>query len=175
MKLLLDPHALLWWWTDDPKLSPAARQAIADENNEIQVSAASAWEIATKYRLGKLPHAPQARDRFNELVAADGFEYLPISCLHSLKAGTYPSEHRVHLTVCWPLRPNWNKRCWSRSIRFLRDFSVGYCGHWGARHLGISFLSRERKEGRPDPVGSVHGFCLLPDFVLPNNLGWTPN
>lgn len=60
----------------------------------MQVSAASAWEIATKYRLGKLPHAAQALDRFNELVAADGFEHLPISYLHSLKAGTYSSEHR---------------------------------------------------------------------------------
>lgn len=94
MKLLLDTHALLWWWTDDPKLSPAARQAIADDGNQVLVSAASAWEIATKHRLGKLPHAAQALDRYNELVTADGFTHLPISYLHSLKAGTYSSEHR---------------------------------------------------------------------------------
>ncbi len=94
MKLLLDTHALLWWWTDDPKLSPAARQAITDDGNQVLVSAVSAWEIATKYRLGKLPHAAQALDRFNELVTADGFAHLPISYLHSLKAGTYSSEHR---------------------------------------------------------------------------------
>ncbi len=94
MKLLLDTHALLWWWTDDPKLSPAARQAIADDGNQVLVGAASAWEIATKYRLGKLPHAAQALDRYNELVTADGFAHLPISYLHSLKAGTYSSEHR---------------------------------------------------------------------------------
>jgi PIN domain nuclease of toxin-antitoxin system len=94
LKLLLDTHALLWWWTDDPKLSLAARQAITDDGNQVLVSAASAWEIATKYRLGKLPHAAQALDRFNELVTADGFAHLPISYLHSLKAGTYSSEHR---------------------------------------------------------------------------------
>ena len=94
MKLLLDTHAMLWWWTDDPRLSGTSRQAIADEGNQVLVSAASAWEIATKFRLGKLLHAAQALDRFNELVAADGFEHLPISYLHSLKAGGYSNEHR---------------------------------------------------------------------------------
>ena len=94
MKLLLDTHALLWWWTDDPKLSDMSRQAISDEGNLVLVSAASAWEIATKHRLGKLPHAGQALDRFNELVAADGFEHQPISYLHCLKAGAYSNEHR---------------------------------------------------------------------------------
>lgn len=58
------------------------------------VSAASAWEIATKHRLGKLPHASQALERFNELVVADGFEHLPVNYLHSLKAGAYSNEHR---------------------------------------------------------------------------------
>jgi len=45
MRLLLDTHALLWWWTDDPRLSATARAAIADESNEVFVSAASAWEV----------------------------------------------------------------------------------------------------------------------------------
>jgi PIN domain nuclease of toxin-antitoxin system len=94
LKLLLDTHALLWWWTDDPKLSSPSRQAIADEENQVLVSAASAWEIATKHRLGKLPHASQALERFNELVVADGFEHLPVNYLHSLKAGAYSNEHR---------------------------------------------------------------------------------
>ena len=76
MKYLLDTHALLWWFTDDPRLSATAREAIADENNEIFVSAASAWEIATTQRLGKLPDVPDALTRFGELVAADGFQHL---------------------------------------------------------------------------------------------------
>ena len=53
MTLRLDTHALLWWWTNDLRLSATARAAIADETNDIWVSAASAWEIATQHRLGK--------------------------------------------------------------------------------------------------------------------------
>ena len=94
MKLLLDTHAFLWWCTDDPKLSLTARNAIADEANEILVSAASAWEIATKYRLGKLQQASQAVSRFNELVAADGFTHLPITHVHALRAGSFDVDHR---------------------------------------------------------------------------------
>lgn len=55
MKVLLDTHALLWWLLDDPELSPNARACIASRENEVLASAASAWEIATKVRLGKLP------------------------------------------------------------------------------------------------------------------------
>ena len=94
MRLLLDTHALLWWWTDDPQLSESARHAVADPANAVFVSAASAWELATKHRLGKLGEAAEAFSRFDELVAADGFEHLPISYYHCLKAGAYAAEHR---------------------------------------------------------------------------------
>ena len=94
MKLLLDTHALLWWFTDDDRLAPAARQLIADTENRVYVSAASAWEIATKQRLGKLPGVPEVVSRYSELVAADGFEHLSISHLHSLRAGSYAVAHR---------------------------------------------------------------------------------
>ena len=94
MRLLLDTHALLWWQTDDDRLSDRARDAIADEANEVHVSAASAWEIATKQRLGKLDEAPDAARRFSELIAADGFLHLPISHLHGLQAGGYRVGHR---------------------------------------------------------------------------------
>jgi PIN domain nuclease of toxin-antitoxin system len=94
MKLLLDTHTLLWWWTDDPQLPDSARALIADEGNEVLVSAASAWEIATKHRLGKLPEAGDAIPRFNELVAADGFLHLPVNYLHSLRASAYAIDHR---------------------------------------------------------------------------------
>jgi PIN domain nuclease of toxin-antitoxin system len=94
MRLLLDTHALLWWFTDDAQLSATARAAIADEANEIFVSAVSAWEIATKQRIGKLALLPEASARFGELVAADGFTHLPVNHLHSLRAGSYAVEHR---------------------------------------------------------------------------------
>jgi len=93
MRLLLDTHALLWWFVDDARLSARVRALIADEANEILVSAASAWEVATKHRLGKLPLAADAYPRFEELVAADGFSYLSISCRHGLRAGSYPARH----------------------------------------------------------------------------------
>jgi PIN domain nuclease of toxin-antitoxin system len=94
MRLLLDTHALLWWFTDDGRLSDTARRAIGDEANEVFVSAASAWEIATKERLGKLDGVPDAAARFAELVAADAFVHLPVSYLHALRAGGYELPHR---------------------------------------------------------------------------------
>ncbi|MBS0555032.1 MAG: type II toxin-antitoxin system VapC family toxin, partial [Proteobacteria bacterium] len=94
MRLLLDTHALLWWWLDDPQLSANARHAIAAPGNTVLVSAATAWELATKHRLGKLGEAGEAVGRFDELVSADGFQHLPINYHHCLKAGGYAIEHR---------------------------------------------------------------------------------
>jgi PIN domain nuclease of toxin-antitoxin system len=94
VRFLLDTHALLWWFTDDPRLSPAVREAIQDTDNEVFVSAASAWEISTKQRLGKLSELPDVTTRFAELVAADGFTHLAVDSLHSLRAGGYDAAHR---------------------------------------------------------------------------------
>jgi PIN domain nuclease of toxin-antitoxin system len=94
MRLLLDTHAFLWWVTDDERLSAAARQAIANTDNEVFVSAASAWEIATKQRLGKLEGVPQIVERYGELVAADGFQHLAVDHRHALRAGGYAVDHR---------------------------------------------------------------------------------
>jgi PIN domain nuclease of toxin-antitoxin system len=92
--LLLDTHALLWWFTDDPKLSEEARRIIANETTEVLVSAASAWEISTKHRLGKLSGVPNVVSRFDELVIAKGFTHLPVTYRHSLLAGSYDATHR---------------------------------------------------------------------------------
>jgi PIN domain nuclease of toxin-antitoxin system len=94
MRILLDTHTLLWWFTDDERLSSTAREMIGEESNDVFVSAASAWEIATKQRLGKLPGVPQAAERFAELVAADGFIHLSITHLHAVRAGGYDIAHR---------------------------------------------------------------------------------
>lgn len=94
MKVLLDTHCLLWWFCDDARLSRKARDLVLNMENEVLVSAASAWEIATKYRLGKLDEAAEAVARFDELVRADGFTHLAISQAHALKAGSYASAHR---------------------------------------------------------------------------------
>ena len=76
MKLLLDTHALLWWWTDDKQLSAVARAAIADERNTVLVSAASVWEIATKYRLGKLALAATPIKQFPSLIVSGWASHL---------------------------------------------------------------------------------------------------
>lgn len=93
-ELLLDTHALLWWLAEPDRLSPAAHQAISDPGNRVHVSAASGWEIATKVRLGKLPATSELLDDLPQLLAAQGFEALPITLLHGLHAGRYSMAHR---------------------------------------------------------------------------------
>ena len=93
LRLLLDTHALVWWLAGDPRLSPAARSAIEDEANEVLVSAASAWEVATKHRLGKLAGAGPLAVDFAREVEAQGFVALPISIEYGQVAGELAGEH----------------------------------------------------------------------------------
>ena len=92
--LLLDTHALLWCWSNDPALSPSVREVVSDPETSVFVSAASAWEIATKVRLGRLPAYEGAVSRFNELVMAAAMKHLPVTYLHGLLAGRYVVEHQ---------------------------------------------------------------------------------
>ena len=94
MKALLDTHALLWWFTDDLRLSSNARAIIGNAESQIFVSAASAWEIATKHRLGKLNLIPEITEKYTELVAVNDFSHLAISHSHCLRAGNYDWAHR---------------------------------------------------------------------------------
>ncbi len=93
-KLLLDTHALVWWWTDDQRLPAAARAAIADPSAVILVSAASAWEIATKHRLGKWPDVARILETFEDLVRRSRFSGLPITLAHGTRAGSLGGTHR---------------------------------------------------------------------------------
>lgn len=93
MTLLLDTHALLWWATLDPSLSRKAKRAIAADGTEVFVSAASAWEIATKVRLGKLEWPAEA-GTVNAYVLGQGFRSLPISLAHAERAGQLPIPNR---------------------------------------------------------------------------------
>jgi len=94
LKLLLDTHALIWWLAGDDALSLPAREAIADKANEVAVSAASAMEISTKFRLGKLPGAALLAHDFEEIVAAQGFNELPIRFRHARAAGAMNIAHK---------------------------------------------------------------------------------
>lgn len=94
MRLLLDTHALLWWLDGDRRLSPKARSALADDSNTVLVSAASAWEIATKVRIGKLPGAVDVAADVAGIVRGQGFEALEITLVHAQRAGGLPGTHR---------------------------------------------------------------------------------
>jgi PIN domain nuclease of toxin-antitoxin system len=94
MKLLLDTHVLLWALLEPQKLSPELRNALEDSDNTLVVSAVCAWEIATKWRLGKLPHARSVVENYamalHRLAAVD----LPISAAIARQAGLWAVPHR---------------------------------------------------------------------------------
>lgn len=92
--MLLDTHALLWWLAGDARLSAPARAAIEGEDNPVYVSAASAWEVATKHRLGKLPRVEPLVTDFALQVARQGFLGLDISLAHAQRAGSLPGAHK---------------------------------------------------------------------------------
>jgi len=90
-KLLLDTHALIWWAISDKRLSRKVRSLIEDEQTVVFVSSASAWEIATKVRLGKLTwSSPGSVESY---CRNQGFELLSISVAHAERAGSWPQEH----------------------------------------------------------------------------------
>ena len=92
--MLLDTHALLWWLSDDESLPESVRKLIARPNNKVMISAASAWEIATKVRLGKLPVAADLAADFSGYLAREHFEGLPVSMEHAVRAGLLPGPHK---------------------------------------------------------------------------------
>ena len=94
VRLLLDTHALLWWLDGDPLLSPIARAEIGRVTNETYVSAASAWEICTKFRLGKLDKAADVARDVSACLDAEGFVGLPVTVHHGARAGSLVGPHK---------------------------------------------------------------------------------
>jgi PIN domain nuclease of toxin-antitoxin system len=94
MSYLLDTHILLWWLFDDPKLDATCRDIIRNPRNRILVSSASAWEIATKYRIGKLPEAKPLVEAYSQVLQQAQFLELPIAAAHAIRAGSLPIAHR---------------------------------------------------------------------------------
>jgi len=90
MSYLIDTHILLWWVFNDPKLNSECRNIILNPNHNIIVSSASAWEIATKYRIGKLPNAQQLVKEYLQILHQAKFVELPITTTHALRAGSLP-------------------------------------------------------------------------------------
>ncbi len=94
MRLLLDTHAFLWWVFDDARLSPSARDLIADPAAEILFSTVSAWEIAIKARTGRLDLPVDVSAFIVDQVRRNRFRVLAVELPHALRVHALPDHHR---------------------------------------------------------------------------------
>lgn len=93
MRLLLDTHALIWFALDDSSLPKHVLTKIAGAEY-VLVSAASAWEMAIKVGLGRLPAAIDLVTDFEDTLTRRGFQIIPITASHGLRAGLLPGPHK---------------------------------------------------------------------------------
>jgi PIN domain nuclease of toxin-antitoxin system len=94
VRFLLDTHTLIWWMADDRRLSKLAHDLIKQKDNTSLVSAVSAWEIATKVRLGRLPAAADLVKNFVTDVTRERMEILAVSAEHGIRAGSLLGSHQ---------------------------------------------------------------------------------
>ena len=90
----MDACTLLWWWSQPAKFSATVLAALRDPATRVWVSAASAWEVSTRHRMGKYPHGGRVIDQWLERLAQDRFQELPVSFPHALRAGGLRGDHR---------------------------------------------------------------------------------
>lgn len=93
MTVLLDTHAVLCANITPERLSARALAIVSDRSTIVLVSAASAWEIATKVRLGKLPSATVFEQEFMELTERTGYILVPIEPEIALRSGRLIGKH----------------------------------------------------------------------------------
>lgn len=91
---LLDTHAALWWWIDSPRLGENARRLIEESTARICLSVVSVWEIGIKVHSGRLTAIPSFRTEYPALLAANGFDLIPITDRHALEAAYLDAMHR---------------------------------------------------------------------------------
>lgn len=94
MSFLLDTHTFLWWIMANPSLSDPARSVIEDPDALRCVSSVSAFEIANKFRIGKLDFAREIIENFDAVLDDAGFQRLDINHSHALLAGQMPGNHK---------------------------------------------------------------------------------
>lgn len=94
MRVLIDTHALLWADIEPRRLSTKARTLLEAFSTDVFVSAASAWEIATKVRIGKLPQAAAFSAEMPRRLEMLGFRPLAVTMEHALRAGQLPGTHK---------------------------------------------------------------------------------
>jgi PIN domain nuclease of toxin-antitoxin system len=93
MKVLIDTHALVWWFTDFDRLSKRAASVITSMENTVLISAAVAWELSIKVNLGKLDAMSLVAD-LGPRLEREGFAELPITLSQAARAGLLPLHHR---------------------------------------------------------------------------------
>jgi len=94
LKVLLDTHVWLWMWGEPERLRNEARTILEDPTTELHVSAASAWEIATKSEAGRLTLTPSAETWLSDPRHLAGVTALPITFAQAIRAATLPPHHR---------------------------------------------------------------------------------
>ena len=94
MRLLLDTHTLVWWLSENPKLSRVAAAAIADPDNDVFVSAASGWEMATKVRRRRWPEAERLIVQMDNVLEANRIGVVPILMRDAIRAGYFKGDHQ---------------------------------------------------------------------------------
>ncbi len=94
MRLLLDSHTLIWSADRPDRITSAAMTAMSDPANELLVSAATLWEIAIKFGLGKLPISLPYRQWMEKAMVDLGLVLLPITLDHAERLALLPWHHR---------------------------------------------------------------------------------
>jgi PIN domain nuclease of toxin-antitoxin system len=94
VRLLLDTHALIWFAFGNPQMSAKARATIESLESEVWVSVATAWELTTKVRIGKLPIATAFANDFRAKMRGLGFHELAVTVEHGQRAGLLPGDHK---------------------------------------------------------------------------------
>jgi PIN domain nuclease of toxin-antitoxin system len=94
VKLLLDTHVWLWMQHGPKTIEPATLALLADPHHELFLSAASAWEIAMKYSMGKLGLTAPPSRYVPERMMLSGTSALPVLPVHALLVAELPKHHR---------------------------------------------------------------------------------
>ena len=94
MKILLDTQCWLWWIVSPHRLNKNVARSIADRNNVIYLSVASSWEIAIKYRIGRLPLPEPPWQFVPKRLARDAITVLRIETMHALHVAGLPLHHK---------------------------------------------------------------------------------
>ena len=93
MNYLLDTHVWLWWTAGSPRISTQARRLFDERENDLFLSAASAWEIAIKSRLGRLTLRSSVETYVTSLLASQSIRALDVTVVHAAATSELPLHH----------------------------------------------------------------------------------